>query len=93
MTVARPSHGVVALASLVRPRGEVWTSELKAFVALTASSVIAFGLYTATKAAYLSTVFSTVVAERNLVYLAPLTFVATAAVIWTPRADRRSIRV
>ncbi len=69
---------VVALASLVRPRGEAWTRELKAFVALTASSVIAFGLYTATKAAYLSTVFSTVVAERNLIYLAPLTFIATA---------------
>jgi hypothetical protein len=48
---------VVALAALVRPRGEQWTRELKAFVALTAASVIAFGLYTATKAAYLSTVF------------------------------------
>jgi hypothetical protein len=69
---------VVALASLVRPRGERWTRELKAFAAVTASSVAAFGLYTATKAAYLSTVFSTVVAERNLIYLAPLAFVATA---------------
>ena len=64
--------------SLVRPRGEQWTRELKAFVALTAASVIAFGLYTATKAAYLSTVFSTTVVERNLIYLAPLLFVATA---------------
>ena len=67
-----------ALAALVRPRGEQWTRELKAFVALTAASVLAFGLYTATKAAYLSTVFSTVVVERNLIYLAPLLFVATA---------------
>ena len=41
-------------------------------------AVIAFGLYTATKAAYLSTKFATVVAERNLIYLAPLAFVATA---------------
>ena len=56
---------VVALAALVRPRGEVWTRELKAFVAVTAASVIAFGLYTATKASYLSTQFATVVAERN----------------------------
>jgi hypothetical protein len=69
---------VLALAALIRPRGEQWTRELKAFVAVTAASVIAFGLYTATKAAYLSTVFSTTVVERNLIYLAPLLFVATA---------------
>jgi hypothetical protein len=69
---------VVALAALVRPRGEQWTRELKAFVALTAASVIAFGLYTATKASYLSTVFSTTVEERNLIYVAPLLFTATA---------------
>ncbi len=69
---------VVALASLVRPRAEQWTRELKAFTAVTASAVIAFGLYTATKASYLSTVFATRVEERNLIYLAPLMFVATA---------------
>jgi hypothetical protein len=69
---------VVALAGLVRPRGERVSRELAAFTAVTAAAVIAFGLYAATKAAYLSTVFSTVVAERNLIYLAPLTFVATA---------------
>ncbi len=69
---------VVALAALVRPRGEQWTRELKAFVAVTASGLTAFGLYTATKAAYLSTKFATVVAERNLIYLAPLVFAATA---------------
>jgi hypothetical protein len=54
-----------------------WTRELRAFVALTSASVVVFGLYTAVKAAYLSTVFSTVVEERNLIYLAPLLFVAT----------------
>ena len=68
---------VVSLAALVRPRGEVWTREMKAYVALTSASVLAFGLYTATKASYLSTKFATVVAERNLIYLAPLLFVAT----------------
>jgi hypothetical protein len=68
---------VVCLAALVRPRGEVWTRELKAYVALTAAALVAFGLYTATKASYLSTKFATVVAERNLIYLAPLLFVAT----------------
>lgn len=69
---------VVALAALVRPSGERWTPELKALAATAAAAVIAFGLYTAVKAAYLSTQFSTVVSERNLIYLAPLAFCATA---------------
>ena len=68
---------VISLAALVRPKGVPWTRELRAFVALTSASVVVFGLYTAVKAAYLSTVFSTVVEERNLIYLAPLLFVAT----------------
>ena len=69
---------VVALASLVRPKGEQWTRELKSFVAVTVASLLAFGLYTAAKAAFVSTVFSTLVEERNLIYLAPLLFTATA---------------
>ena len=68
---------VISLAALVRPKGVPWTRELRVFVALTSASVVVFGLYTAVKAAYLSTVFSTVVEERNLIYLAPLLFVAT----------------
>lgn len=75
---------VVALAALARPKGEAWTRELKAIVALTGAAVIAFGLYTATKAAYLSTVFSTTVVERNLIYLTPLVFVATALALAKP---------
>ena len=69
---------VLSLAALVRPRGEQWTRELRAFVAVTASAVLTFGFYTAVKAAFLSTVFSTVVEERNLIYLAPLCFIAMA---------------
>ncbi|HEY7693209.1 MAG TPA: hypothetical protein VH816_12785 [Gaiellaceae bacterium] len=69
---------VVALAALVRPRGVPRTLELRAFVAVTSASVLVFGLYTAVKASYLSTVFSTVVEERNLIFVAPLLFVATA---------------
>jgi hypothetical protein len=76
---------VVALAALVRPRGEQWTREVKAYVAVTAAGVIAFGLYTATKAAYLSTVFATRVEERNLIYLAPLLFAATALAFERPK--------
>ena len=63
----------------MRPRGEQWTRELRAFVAVAAAGVLTFGLYTAVKAAYLSTVFSTVVEERNLIYLAPLCFVCDGA--------------
>jgi hypothetical protein len=69
---------VLSLAALVRPRGEQWTRELRAFVAVAAAAVLTFGFYTAVKAAYLSTVFSTVVEERNLIYLAPICFAAMA---------------
>lgn len=69
---------VIALAALVRPKGVPWTRELRVFVAVTCAAVLTFGLYTAVKAAYLSTVFSTVIEERNLIYLAPLTFICAA---------------
>jgi hypothetical protein len=39
---------------------------------------VAFGLYTAVKASYLSTVFAIRVEERNLIYLSPVVFVVTA---------------
>ena len=81
---------VVSLAALVRPKGVPWTRELRAFVALTSASVLVFGLYTAVKAAYLSTVFSTVVEERNLIYLAPLCFIATGARVPAPAREPRA---
>lgn len=74
---------VAGLAALVRPRSEPRTAELRAFVAVTVSSVVAFGLYTAIKAAFLSTVFATRIEERNLIYVAPLLFVGTA--LWLER--------
>jgi hypothetical protein len=43
-------------------------------------------MYTAVKAAYLSTVFATRVEERNLIYVAPLLFVGTAVVLERRRA-------
>lgn len=76
---------VAGLAALVRPRGERWTPELRAVVAVCASLLFAFGWYTAVKAAYISTVFSTLVVERNLIYAAPLLFVATALFFERPR--------
>ena len=69
---------IVGLAALVRPRGEQWSAELRAFVATAAALILGFGWYTAIKAAYISTTFSTLVVERNLIYVAPLLFIGTA---------------
>lgn len=76
---------LVGLAILVRPRGEERRPERDAFRAVLGASLLAFTLYTAVKATYLSTVFATRVYERNLIYLAPLLFVATAMWIERPR--------
>jgi hypothetical protein len=76
---------VAALAALARPRDEERTPELRAFTSLFAAAAISFGVYTAVKASYLSTVFGTTVQERNLIYLVPLVFVGTALWIDRPR--------
>jgi hypothetical protein len=80
---------LAGLALLARPRDEPQTASRRVFVAVFASSLLAFGIYTAIKAAYLSTVFATRVVERNLIYLAPLFFVATA--VWLERPRVRSV--
>ena len=69
---------VAGLAALVLPKRGARTPPQRAFVAVAASSILCFGLYTAVKAAYLSTVFATRVEERNLIYLAPVLLVSTA---------------
>ena len=76
---------VAGLAALFRPRDEPRTPELRAFTAVFLAAIVCFGLYTANKAAYLSTVFATRVEERNLLYLGPLVFVAMALWIDRPR--------
>ena len=68
---------VAGLAALIR-RGEPWTRELRAVVATSGALIVGFGWYTAIKAAYISSAFSTLVVERNLIYVAPLLFVGTA---------------
>jgi hypothetical protein len=45
---------------------------------------VCFGLYTVVKTVYLSTVFANVVTERNLAYLSPLIFAATALFLHRP---------
>jgi hypothetical protein len=76
---------VAGLAALIRPRGVVRTERERAFVAVAAASIAGFGWYTAVKAAYISTVFSTLTEERNLIYLAPVLFAATALFFDRPR--------
>jgi hypothetical protein len=75
---------VAGLAGLVRPRGEAWSRELRAAVATMGALIVGFGWYTAIKAAYISTTFSTLVVERNLIYVAPLLFVGTAMFLERP---------
>jgi hypothetical protein len=75
---------IAGLAALVRPRGEIWSRELRAVVATMGALIVGFGWYTAVKAAYISTSFSTLVVERNLIYVAPLLFVGTAMFLERP---------
>lgn len=79
---------VAGLAAVWRPRNEPQTRELSAFRSVLWLAIIGFGLYTAGKAAFISTTFATRVVERNLIYLAPLLFVATAIVL-----EHRRVRV
>jgi hypothetical protein len=76
---------VAGLAALAGPRAGPRSTELRAFAALVLAAVVCFGLYTANKAAYLSTVYATLVEERNLIYLSPLLLVGTALWIDRPR--------
>lgn len=63
----------------------------RAFVAYFASSVLCVVLYTAIKAAYLSTIFATLVEERNLIYLSPLMLLGTAMVFESRQIDWRVV--
>ena len=74
---------VAGLAALFRRRDEPRSEADRVFASVFAAGLIAIGWYTAVKASYISTVFSTLVEERNLIYVAPLLFVATA--IWLER--------
>src|SRR5437762_9286327 len=71
--------------------GQKRTEAERSFAALFAAALVAFGWYTAVKAAYISVVFSTLVEERNLIYVAPLLLVATA--VWVERPWVRPVAV
>ena len=82
---------VAGLAALWRGRGEAHTRELRSFRSVLLASIISFGIYTAVKATYVSTVFGTYTYERNLIYLAPLLFTGTA--IWFERRNFNPVAV
>jgi len=68
---------IAGLASLVRPAGEPRRPGVSAFTVVTVAAIVCFGFYTAVKAAFLSTVFATLIVERNLIFLVPLLFTGT----------------
>lgn len=68
---------ITGLASLWLPERRA-DPRWRAFAAFLGASIVTFGLYTGVKAAYLSTFFTSRVAERNMIYLAPLMLVGTA---------------
>jgi hypothetical protein len=69
------------------------TAEERALAATLVGAVVAFGLYTAVKASYLSTTFAIRVEERNLIYLSPVVFAAAARGLISGRARVLSIVV
>jgi hypothetical protein len=78
---------LAGFAALARPRGEPPDERVRAFVAVFVGAFVSFVLYAGIKAAYLSVELTTRVAERNVIYLAPLFAVATA--IWLERPRLR----
>jgi hypothetical protein len=69
---------IALLALLALPGSERARPGVRAFVVVSAGAVIGFGWYAAIKGAYLSTTFSSLIVERNLMYLTPLAMIATA---------------
>ncbi len=65
----------------------------RAFAAFFVTATLTVSLYTATKAAYLSTVFGTYTEERNMIYLSPLLLIGTLLVLESRRIDWRLLLV
>jgi hypothetical protein len=69
---------IAGIAALARPRGEPRDPETRGFVVTSVAALVVFVGYAGIKGAYISTVFSTLVVERNLIYLYPIFFAGTA---------------
>ena len=69
---------LIGVSALVRPKDEPRDPRTRAFITTSAAALVVFTWYAAIKGAYLSTSFSTLVVERNVIYLCPILFAATA---------------
>ena len=69
---------LAGVAALARPRSETHDARTRGFVVTSVAAIAVFISYAGIKGAYNSTVFSTLIVERNLIYLCPLLFAATA---------------
>jgi hypothetical protein len=83
-----PVVGGLAAMRLVERRGD---PAYRAFAAYLATSIVCISVYAAVKAAYLSTVFSTLTEERNMIYLSPLMLIGSALVVHSRRVDWRLV--
>jgi hypothetical protein len=72
---------IAGLAALARPRDEPRDPKTRAFVVTSVASIVVFLTYAGIKGAFISTRFSTLVVERNLIYLCPVLFAATALAV------------
>ncbi len=78
---------IATLAVLARPRVDWRQPGFRAFGTVTAAALVSLCWYAGVKGAYLSTTFSSLVVERNLMYLYPLLFTGTAVLL--ARRDAR----
>jgi len=69
---------LIGVSALVRPKDEPRDPKTRAFIVTSVAALGVFVWYAAIKGAFISTVFSTVVVERNLIYVTPILFAATA---------------
>ena len=71
---------VAGLAVLASPRCHT-SARARAFVVTGTAAVVCFTAYAALKGAYVSTVLGPLVVERNVIYVVPVLFAATAAAV------------
>ena len=87
MTIGLAVLPIVATVGAFCSRRLRATPEGRAFVVVGVSACAAFVTYAAVKGAFLSTVFSLLIVERNVIYLVPVVFAATAALLSRPLAS------
>jgi hypothetical protein len=72
---------LAGISALARPRLERRDPQTRAFVVTSVAALSAFIWYAGIKGAYIQNQFSTLIVERNLIYLCPILFASTALAI------------